>query len=151
MLSSPMARIYIGDACFEPSLTHARRIAEQFGVDLNDVYEALQRLRGGTDSGPWLLGPGSDRGLKVTAVSRSDGGFGTASLADVRQCDVDEVTAQASQGGLAGLSRKQQIVVAVVLIAAVYSVLPPGVRSRILEDATLAAAVAAVLDLLGRS
>lgn len=151
MLSSPMTRIYVSGADWNPSLADGQRIAETFGVDLNDVYEAVQKVRAGAESGPWALGPGSDEGLRVTSFASLMERHRTESVTGVRQGDVDEVTAQASRDGIAGLSGRQQMVVAVVLMAAVYPVLPPDVRSRILEDATLAAAVAAVLGLLGRS
>jgi hypothetical protein len=68
----------------------------------------------------------------------------------VRQIDVDELSEQASRGGLARLSANQRILVAVILIAAVFQALPPEARQAIMEDVTLAGAIAAVLGLLKR-
>ena len=74
--------------------------------------------------------------------------FGLGDL--VRQIDVDELSAQASRGGLARLSASQRILAAVILIAAIFPALPPEARQAILEDAGLATAIAAVLALLKR-
>jgi hypothetical protein len=83
-------------------------------------------------------------------VTDADVGAATESLEVVRQIDVDELSAKASRGGLARLSANQRILVAVILIAAIFPVLPPEARQAILEDAGLAAAIAAVLVLLKR-
>jgi hypothetical protein len=83
-------------------------------------------------------------------VTNADVGAATERLEVVRQIDVDELSEQASRGGLARLSANQRILVAVILIAAVFPVLPPEARQAILEDAGLAAAIAAVLVLLKR-
>ena len=83
-------------------------------------------------------------------VTDADAGAATESLEVVRQIDADELSAQASRGGVARLSANQRILVAVILIAAVFSVLPPEARPAILEDTTFAAAIAAVLVLLRR-
>ncbi len=68
-----------------------------------------------------------------------------------RQGDVDDLSDQASRGGLAArLSANQPILLAVILIAAVFPVLPPEAQKAILDDAGLAAAVGTVLALLKR-
>jgi hypothetical protein len=83
-------------------------------------------------------------------VTNADVGAATERLEVVRQIDVDELSEQASRGGLARLSANQRILVAVILIAAVFPVLPPEARQAILDDGLLAAAIAAVLLLLKR-
>lgn len=83
-------------------------------------------------------------------VTDADVGAPTESLEVARRIDVDELSEQASRGGLAGLSWNKKILVAVILIAAVFPALPPEARQAILDDAGLAAAIAAVLALLKR-
>jgi hypothetical protein len=78
-------------------------------------------------------------------VTDADVGAATDSLEVARQIDVDELSAQTSRGGLARLSPNQRILVAVILIAAIFPALPPEARKAILEEVGLAAAIAAVL------
>jgi hypothetical protein len=80
-------------------------------------------------------------------VTSEDVGAGTETLEVVRQIDADELSEQASRGGLARLNANQRIVVAVILITAVFSALPPEARQAMLDDALFAAAIAAVLVL----
>jgi hypothetical protein len=84
-------------------------------------------------------------------VSDADTGSATEGFSLVRQADVEKLSAQASRGGLlAMLSVNQRILVAVILIAAVYPVLPPDLQKVLSDEAPLAAALAAVLTLLKR-
>jgi hypothetical protein len=83
-------------------------------------------------------------------VASADAGTVTEGLDVVRQIDVNELSEQASRGGLARLTANQRILVAVILIAAVFPALPADARKVILEDAGLASAIAAVLMLLKR-
>jgi hypothetical protein len=82
--------------------------------------------------------------------SDADVGAAAESLEVVRSIDVDELSAQASRGGLARLSTNQRILVAVILIVAIFPALPPEARQAIMEGSVLAAAVATVLVLLKR-
>ena len=139
----------------------AQRISEALDIGLDEILAAIQKL------GPWgpgttLAGEGTltagapEAGLTVRApggtvhVTDADKGTVTESLEVVRQIDVDELSDQASRGGLARLSANQRILVAVILIAAIFPALPPEARQAILKDAGLAAAIAAVLALLKR-
>jgi hypothetical protein len=83
-------------------------------------------------------------------VTNADVGAATERLEVVRQIDVDELSEQASRGGLARLSANQRILVAALLIAAIFPALPPEVRHAISDDAGWAAAIATVLGLLKR-
>ena len=139
----------------------AQRISEALNIRLDEVLAAIQKL------GPWspaatLAGKGTltvgAPTLAVTAkfpgatvlVTDADVGAATENLEVVRQVDVNELSAQASRGGLARLSANQRILVAVILIAAIFPALPPEARQAMLEDSGLAAAIAAVLVLLKR-
>ena len=139
----------------------AQRISEALNVGLDEVLAAIQKL------GPWgpavsLAGGGTlTIGAPVAVaiaktpgppvlVTDADVGAATEGLEVVRQIDVDELSEQASRGGLARLSANQRILVAVILITAIFSALPPEARQAILDDGLLAAAIAAVLVLLKR-
>ena len=133
----------------------AQRISEALNIGLDEVLAAIQKL------GPWgpavtlagegtlaITGPavGTARAPGPTVlVTDADVGAAAESLEVVRQIDVDELSAQASRGGLAKLSANQRILAAVILIAAIFPALPPEAQQAILNDALLAAAVAAVL------
>ena len=83
-------------------------------------------------------------------MTSADVGAATESVDPARQIDVDELSEQASRGGLARLSANQRILAAVILIAAVFQALPPEARQAILDDGLFAAAIATVLLLLKR-
>ncbi len=126
----------------------AQRISEALNIGLDEVLAAIQKL------GPWgpavtLAGGGT---LTIGApaavatakapgptvlVTDADVVAATESLEVVRQIDVDELSAQASRGGLARLSANQRILVAVILIAAIFPALPPEARQAILEESGL--------------
>ena len=150
---------YVASTWAEGAMPAAQRISEALNIGLDEVLAAIQKL------GPWvpaatLAGEGTltigAPAVGVTAkapgatvlVTFADVGAGTDSLEVVRQ--VDELSEQASRGGLARLSANQRILVAVILIAAIFPALPPEARQAILEDAGLAAAIAAVLVLFKR-
>ena len=153
---------YVASTWEEGAMPAAQRISEALNIGLDEVLAALQKL------GPWvpaaaLVRRGNadhrrsgSRSPQRTApgptvlVTGADAGAATESLEVVRQIDVDELSEQASQGGLARLSANQRILVAVILIAAIFPALPPEARQAILDDAGFAAAIAAVLVLLKR-
>jgi hypothetical protein len=157
----------------------AQRISEALNVGLDEVLTAIQKLGPWgpvatlagegtlTIGAPWvpaatLTGRGT---LTIGApaavatatapgptvlVTDADVVAATESLEVVRQVDAAELSEQAPRGGLAKLSANQRILVAVILIAAVFPALPPEARQHILEDTNLAAAITAVLVLLKR-
>jgi cytochrome c551/c552 len=155
-------RQYVASMWGEGVMPAAQRISEALNVRLDEVLAAIQKL------GPWvpaaaLSGEGTltigtaaagatakALGTGTVLVTSADVGAATESLEVVRQIDVNELSEQASRGGLARLSANQRILAAVILIAAVFSALPPEARQAILDDTLFAAAIAAVLVLLKR-
>jgi hypothetical protein len=152
---------YVASTWGEGAMPAAQRISEALNVGLDEVLAAIQKL------GPWgppatLAGGGTltigapvaiatATALRTTVlVTDADVTAATESLEVGRQIDVNELSEQASRGGLARLSANQRILVAVILIAGVFPALPPEARQAILEDTGLAAAIAAVLVLLKR-
>ena len=170
---------YVARTWGEGAMPAAQRISEALNVGLDEVLAAIQKLGPwspaatlvgeGTLTGgaPWvpaatLAGRGTltigTPAAVATAtapgptvlVTDADVIAATESLEVARQVDAAELSEQASRGGLAKLSANQRILVAVILIAAVFPSLPPAARQAILDDALLAAAIAAVLALLKR-
>lgn len=150
---------YVASTPGEGAMSAAQRISEALNVGLDEVLAVLQELgpheptlalagTGSVASGSASIPKMAIRGTVL--VSHADVGAATESLEVVRQIDVDELSEQASRGGLARLSANQRILVAVILIAAIFPALPPEARQAILEEAGLAAAIAAVLALLKR-
>jgi len=152
---------YVASTEGRGAMPAAQRLSEALNVGLDEVLAAVQKL------GSWgpavaLAGEGTltigapTASVTVNAaggtvlVTDGDAGTGTESREVVRRIDVDELSEQASRGGLARLNANQRILVAVILITAVVQTLPPEARQAILNDATLAAAIAAVLVLLKR-
>ncbi|HEX6521117.1 MAG TPA: hypothetical protein VF070_14090 [Streptosporangiaceae bacterium] len=152
---------YVASTRAESIMPAAQRISEALNVRLDEVLAAIQKL------GPWvpaasLAGEGTlTIGAPVAVaiakasgptvlVTDADAGAATENLEVVRQIDADELSAQASRGGLAKLSANQRILVAVILITAIFQALPPEARQAILEGTGLAAALGAVLSLLKR-
>ena len=152
---------YVASTRAESIMPAARRLSEALNVRLDEVLAAIQKL------GPWgpaatLAGEGTlTIGAPVAVatakasgptvlVTDADAGAATENLEVVRQIDADELSAQASRGGLAKLSANQRILVAVILITAISQALPPEARQAILEGTGLAAALGAVLSLLKR-
>jgi hypothetical protein len=139
---------YVASTPGEGAMSAAQRISEALNVGLDEVLVVLQEL-GPHEPTLALAGTGSVASGSVSMKKMAIRGTVLVSHADVvRQIDVDELSAQASRGGLARLSANQRILVAVILIAAVFPALPPEARQVILEEAGLAAAIAAVLALL---
>jgi hypothetical protein len=142
---------YVATTWGKGAMPAAQRISEALNVGLDEVLAAIQKLGpwgpAATLSGEGTLTSGAPAAVLVTGV---DVGAATESLEVVREIDVDELSEQASRGGLARLSANHRILVAVILIAAVFPALPSEARQAILEDAGLAAAIAAVLVLLKR-
>jgi hypothetical protein len=139
---------YVANNWGEGVMPAAQRISEALNVGLDEVLAAIQKL------GPWgpavsLPGGGTLTLAAPVAVAMAkapgptvlvtdaDVGTATEGLEVVRQIDVDELSEQASRGGLARLSANQRILVA-------------EARQAILDDGLLAAAIAAVLLLLKR-
>jgi hypothetical protein len=152
---------YVASTEGKGAMSAAQRLSEALNVGLDEVLAAVQKL------GAWgpavaLAGGGTltigapTASVTVNAaggtvlVTDGDAGTGTESHEVVRRIDVDELSEQASRGGLARLNANQRILAAVILITAVVQTLPPEARQAILNDATLAAAIAAVLLLLKR-
>jgi hypothetical protein len=152
---------YVASTWREGVTPAAQRISEALNIGLDDVLAAIQKL------GSWgpavaLAGEGTltigapaagatAKALGATVlVTSEDVGAGTETLEVVRQIDADELSEQASRGGLARLNANQRIVAAVILITAVFSALPPEARQAILDDALFAAAIVAVLVLFKR-
>jgi hypothetical protein len=142
-------------------MSAARRISEALNVGLDEVLAAIQKLgQWGPAvalSGEGTLTVGVPAAVAVATapaptvlVTSADAGAATEGLEVVRQIDVNELSEQASRGGLARLTANQRILVAVILIAAVFPALPPEAQKVILEDTGLASAIAAVLVLLKR-
>ncbi|MGO9293675.1 MAG: hypothetical protein ACLP52_07310 [Streptosporangiaceae bacterium] len=143
-------RQYIAHGASEGAMAAAQRISEAVGIGLDEVLAAVQK------AGATLAGEGSlTIGATVTTpagvvIVSADTAAATDGLGVVRRVDVDHLSAQASPSGLARLSANQWILLAVILIAAIFPVLTPDAQKAILDDATLAAAVTVVLGLLKR-
>ena len=152
---------YIASTQQESIMPAAQRISEALNVRLDEVLAAIQKL------GPWapaaiLVGEGTltigapaaaatAKALGATVlVTDADVGAAAESLEVLRQIDAEELSAQASRGGLARLSANQRIFIAAILITAIFSALPPQARQALLEDVGLVAALGAVLGLLRR-
>jgi hypothetical protein len=161
---------YVASTQAESIMPAAQRISEALNIRLDEVVAAIQRL------GPWgpaaaLSGEGTlgvsvpaaatlsgegTLGIRVPAttgrvlVVNSGVGASNDRLEVVRQIDADELSAQASRGGLARLSANQRILVAVILIIAIFQALSPEAQHAIVEGTDFAAALAAVLALLKR-
>ncbi len=152
---------YVADTEGDGAMPAAQRISEALNIGLDEVLAALQKVGSwvpaATLSGVGTLTVSVPAAVAVgrapaptVLVTSADAGAATEGLEVVRQIDVNELSEQASRGGLARLSANQRILVAVILIAAVFPALPPEARKVILEDAGLASAIAAVLVLLKR-
>ena len=152
---------FVASAEGEGVMPAARRISEVLNVGLDEVLAAIQKLgQWGPAvalSGEGTLTAGAPAAVGVgmapaptILVTSADAGAATEGLEVVRQIDVNELSEQASRGGLARLTANQRILVAVILIAAVFPALPPEAQKVILEDTGLASAIAAVLMLLKR-
>ena len=133
----------------------AQRLSEAVGVGLDEVLAAVRELGSweptATLSAEASLTAGGSVGMPAMAVagtvfvSAADAGSATEAFSVVRQADVEKLSAWASRGGIARLSTNQRILVAVILIAAIFHMLPPAAQAQILDGATLAAAVTTVL------
>jgi hypothetical protein len=159
---------YVASAEGEGVMPAARRISEALNIGLDEVLAAIRQL-GSLAPAASLSGSGTLTAGAPFAAAASLSGHGTltagapavrvtsadaVAAADgpgaVRQIDADELSEQASRGGLARLNANQRILIAVILIAAVFPALPPETRQAILDDTLLAAAIATVLGLLKR-
>lgn len=116
---------YVASTRREAVMPAAQRISEALNVGLDEVLAAIQKL------GPWgpaaaLAGeatltvgaPAAGATAKAIGatvrVTNADVGAATEGLGVVRQIDVDELSAQASRGGLARQSANHRILVAVI-------------------------------------
>jgi hypothetical protein len=152
---------YVADTEGDGAMPAAQRISEALNIGLDEVLAALQKVGSwvpaATLSGEGTLTGGVPAAVAVARapaptvlVTSADAGAATEGLEVVRKIDVNELSEQASRGGLARLSANQRILVAVILIAAVFPALPPEARQAILDDALFVAAIAAVLSLFKR-
>jgi hypothetical protein len=159
----------------EEAMPAALRIVEVLNIGLDEVRDrviaAIQKAAGPALTGEGTLmaggawGPAAALsgegtlviGATATAVAKAAGGtvyvtdedygYGT-DLEAVPKIDARELSEQASQGGLARMNADQRIAVAAVLLAAILQVLPPEARQVILDEAVMAAAIAALLQFL---
>jgi hypothetical protein len=149
---------YIARGATEGALAAAQRLAETIGVTLNDVLRAIQEVAPPSATGSASL-PGigtmtaradvivhGEAGEISVSAPLGDVGQGADDLRVVRRADVDELGK--SWADLATLSLRSRLLLTVVLIAAVYPVLPPEVQKYLLEDVGLAAAFAQIFSLL---
>jgi hypothetical protein len=155
-------RDYIADGAAEGAMAAAQRISEAAGVGLNDVLAAVQRaeLRKVADAvladAAKVIGdlPNVKVAVEVHAGKMvvkypADAGVATDVLSVVRQVDVDELSLEATRGKLPAAlqSGNRRILMAVVLLAAIYPVLPPEVQTALRNEGPLMAAIAAILAL----
>lgn len=146
---------YIANAAGEGAMAAARRLSDAIGVSLAEVLRAVQEAGTGTVTIAGLGSIGSILTVMPPAgtvvVSDADTGAATDRVEVIRQVDVDELSAQPGRPSpAAALPVNQLILIAIVMIAAVFPVLPPDVQKALMDDATLTAALAAVLGLLKR-
>ena len=144
-----------------------RRISEALDIKLDEVLAAIQKLGSRvpaaslsgagtlTASGSWvpaasLSGTGTLIAGAPVPVGLGEVGSAIESLEVVRTIDIDELSEQASRGGLAKLSANQRLLIAVLLITAILPALPPEVRHAISDEVGFAAAIAVVLGLFKR-
>lgn len=135
----------------------AQKLSNALGIGLDEVLAAVRGAdepaaasaaeRSATAYPSAATGHGS--APTATVVSR-DYAAAVEGLAVIRPADVDEVTRQVSRDGLVRLNVNQRIVVAAVLIGAVFSMLPHEVRERLLDDINLVTVIANVLELIKR-
>jgi hypothetical protein len=141
---------YIAAGAAEGATSAAEKLRQVIGVELDQI---LATVRSSIDPAVAPAGGGSViviAGL-ATAHASAQGAIvipGDAAAAVIRPAEVDEVTRRAARGSLAALNAKQQVIVAAVLIAAVFSMLPHDVRERLLDDINLVTVIASVLELI---
>jgi hypothetical protein len=80
----------------------------------------------------------------------ADTGSAADSLSVVRQADVEKLSSEAARGKLPAVlqNANHRILVAVILLAAIYPVLPPEVQAALNHEGALLSAIAAILALL---
>lgn len=83
-------------------------------------------------------------------VYSAEKGRGAERMTVVRQADVDKLGDEASRGKMPAVlqSANHRILIAVVLLAAVYPVLPPEVQAALSNEQALLSAFATILALL---
>jgi hypothetical protein len=158
-----LIRQYIATGAAEGAMTAARELSKTLEVSLDEVLAAVRRAiepaaaLAGTGSLTVAAGAATARGVATAhgsvltvAVAAEDYITMTEGLPVIRPAEVAEVTRQASRGGLARLSANQRILAAVLLIAAIYPLLPPEVQEWLNKEPGIAAAIAAVLVLIKR-
>jgi|SRR5882724_1978292 len=152
-----LIRKYIATGAAEGAMMAARELSKALEVSLDEVLAAVRRAiepaaaLAGTGSLTVAAGAATARGSALAvAVVAEDYITMTEGLPVIRPAEVAEVTRQASRGGLARLSANQRILAAVLLIAAIYPLLPPEVQEWLNKEPGIAAAIAAVLMLIKR-
>ena len=157
---------YIARGAAEGALAAAQQLSETIGVSLSEILASLQETapqaaaehRTGhssvsgsgaiTASGGLALRPMGFGGTAVTkSVAHGDLlGRATEELGVVRRADVERLGK--SRFDPTALSLKSRLLLTIVLIAAVYPVLPPEAQKYLLDDVGLAAALAQIFSLL---
>ena len=152
-----LIRKYIATGAAEGAMTAALELSKALEVSLDEVLAAVRRAiepaaaLAGTGSVTVAAGAATARGsATAVAVVAEDYITMTEGLPVIRPAEAAEVTRQASRGGLARLSANQRVLAAVLLIAAIYPLLPPEVQEWLNKEPGIAAAIAAVLVLIKR-
>lgn len=150
---------YIANGAAEGAMAAAQRITAAAGVGLNEVLAAVQNAEvysagpAGTATVTVELPPAQ---VVIAApagevfVYSADEGHATEGISVVRQAEVEKLSSEASGGKLPAVlqNANRRILIAVVLLAAVYPVLPPEVQAALTNEAGLMSAIAAILALL---
>ena len=159
--SKPPVLRYIADSKAKDNrLASAQNAADQVGLSLNSVAGLLVELTGPPPTAEeiadalWLAttarwpSPGAMSGSAVTASSAS-GDFAQAwdEIKTHRYPDMEKLSSKLPKNR-AEISANQIILVAVLLVAAIYPVLPPEVQKYLTTEAGLMSALAAILALI---
>jgi hypothetical protein len=140
---------YITKGAAEGAMAAAQLISDAAGLALNEVLTAV---RNSHEAAATLTGTATlTAGAGVVVLKTSDDeGKGTEGISVVRQAEVEQLSSEASRGRLPAVlqNTKLRLLVAVVLLTAVYPVLPPEVQSALKNEAELMSAIMAILALL---
>lgn len=126
----------------------AQKLSKALEVGLDEVLATVRGLGESVTVYPSVVT--AHVSVPNPIIASSDYAAAAEGLTVIRSAEVDEVVSQASRGGLAALSENYRIFAAVLLIAAIYPVLPPAVQDWLNSELARAAAIAAVLVLIKR-
>jgi hypothetical protein len=153
-------RDYIANGAVEGAMSAAQQITGAAGVALSEVLAAVQKagLHAVAEPGAVTVTfdlPTAEAEVVPAGevfVYSADEGRATDGLSVVRQADVEKLGSEASRGKLPAVlqSANRRILVAVVLLAAIYPVLPPEVQTALRNEGALMSALTAILALLKR-